>query len=289
MRILKTLDNLRTYRSQVNNLAFVPTMGNLHAGHLSLIERAKQEAVSVLVSIFVNPTQFGPNEDFSTYPRTEAEDLALCEAAGVEAVFLPAVETLYPNGPSSESFKVSPPSRLTRLACGADRPGHFEGVCQVVLKLFHLVQPDVAVFGEKDAQQLAIIQAMVQDLALPLSIIPAPTAREADGLAMSSRNRYLDTPEARHAAALVYQTLTGVKALYEQSAGNSLCVEEAYSQVWNRLKPSVPEGVTFDWSYRLAVNKTSFEPEENLTPDSKLLVAARVGGVRLIDNLDIKN
>ena len=185
-------------RAAGKRLAFVPTMGNLHDGHLSLVRLAKTRADVVVVSIFVNPTQFGPNEDFAAYPRTFEADRALCEREGVDLIFHPSVPDMYPEGASVSVIE----SSLSRTLCGAARPGHFAGVCTVVAKLFNLVLPHVAVFGEKDAQQLRIIRRMVRDLRFPVEIVAGPTAREADGLARSSRNQYLTAEQRPQAVCL---------------------------------------------------------------------------------------
>jgi len=185
-------------RAAGKRLAFVPTMGNLHDGHLSLVRLAKTRADVVVLSIFVNPTQFGPNEDFAAYPRTFEADRALCEREGVDLIFHPSVPDMYPAGASVSVIETS----LSRTLCGAARPGHFAGVCTVVAKLFNLVLPHVAVFGEKDAQQLRIIRRLVRDLRFPVEIVAGPTAREADGLARSSRNQYLTAEQRPQAVCL---------------------------------------------------------------------------------------
>ena len=196
-------------RAQGRRIGFVPTMGNLHDGHLSLVRIAKQHADVVVVSIFVNPTQFGPNEDFAAYPRTFEADRALCEAEGVDLVFYPSVPDMYPAGASVAVTENS----LSRTLCGAARPGHFDGVCTVVAKLFNIVLPHVAVFGEKDAQQLRVIRRMVRDLRFPVEIVSGPTAREADGLARSSRNQYL-TAEQRPQAVCLRRALDEAERLF---------------------------------------------------------------------------
>lgn len=289
--LLHTVEAVQAFRRQLgaSSLAFVPTMGNLHEGHLSLIRLAKQYADHVLVSIFVNPTQFGPNEDYATYPRTEAADLQLCEKEGVRAVFLPSVETLYPPSANGQLFTIVPPIGLSKQLCGLSRPGHFEGVCQVVLKLFHLIQPHIAVFGEKDAQQLAIIQAMVTDLLLPIRIIPGPVLREADGLAMSSRNARLSL-EARQAALVLYKTLREAKRIYaEHSASEALKTIDLFEEATASARSTIPEAilknVPIEWHYQSAVNQHAFTLEESITDASRLLIAATVGGVRLIDTM----
>ena len=200
-------------RAQGKRIGFVPTMGNLHDGHLSLVRLAKKHADAVVVSIFVNPTQFGPTEDFAAYPRTFAADRALCEREGVDFVFYPSVAEIYPDGASVSVIETS----LSRTLCGAARPGHFDGVCTVVAKLFNIVLPHVAIFGEKDAQQLRVIRRLVRDLRFPVEIIPGPTAREPDGLARSSRNQYL-TAEQRPQAVCLRRALDVAERLFADGA-----------------------------------------------------------------------
>src|SRR5579859_2119102 len=197
-------EQVRRWRDEGRRVAFVPTMGNLHAGHVSLIEAARRHGDRFVASIFVNPMQFGPNEDFAHYPRTPHQDEQMLAAAGCNLMFMPDVAEIYPNG-SERATRVEVPS-LSRILCGEFRPGHFEGVTTVVATLFNIVQPDVAVFGEKDFQQLTVIRKMAADLCIPVQIIGAPTVRDADGLAMSSRNQYL-TPEERLIAPKIYQAL----------------------------------------------------------------------------------
>jgi pantoate--beta-alanine ligase len=202
MKILSSVRDMQQaaadLRADGRRIGFVPTMGNLHEGHLSLVRIARQQADVVVVSNFVNPAQFGPNEDFAAYPRTFEADCALCEQEGVDIVFAPAVAEMYPEGASVSVVETS----LSRTLCGAARPGHFDGVCTVVAKLFNAVLPHVAVFGEKDAQQLRIVRRMVRDLRYAVEIVPGPTIREADGLARSSRNQYLTPAQRPQAAAL---------------------------------------------------------------------------------------
>ncbi|MBO6896709.1 MAG: pantoate--beta-alanine ligase [Shimia sp.] len=211
MRICRSISDCRTavkeLRATGETVAMVPTMGFLHAGHMSLVETAKEEADHVVVSIFVNPTQFGESADLEAYPRDEDRDLAMLREAGVAVVFLPEVETMYPTGDET----IVETTRLANMLHGEVRPGHFRGVTTVVARLFNIVQPDVAVFGEKDYQQLQVIKRMVADLHMPLKIIGAPTVREADGLAMSSRNVRL-SPEDRQAALVLSKSLTAAEA-----------------------------------------------------------------------------
>ena len=206
-------------------LVLVPTMGALHAGHVSLMRKARKLAGSkgtVAVSIFVNPAQFGPKEDFSRYPRTFARDCKLCREAGVDIVFHPSPEQIYPPGYSTYVNE----ERVSQVLCGRSRPGHFRGVCTVVLKLFNIIRPDVAVFGEKDYQQVAVIRQMVRDLNVPVKIVAAPTVREADGLALSSRNAYL-SPEQRAQAPVIRQALLLAKdARYKKPAELALMVRK---------------------------------------------------------------
>src|SRR6266702_199184 len=195
----------RGWRREGRRVAFVPTMGNLHAGHVSLIDAARRHGERFVASIFVNPMQFGPNEDFAHYPRTPTQDERMLADAGCNLMFMPDVAEIYPNG-AERATRVDVPG-LSRILCGEFRPGHFEGVATIVAKLFHIVEPDVAVFGEKDFQQLTVIRRMVADLCMPVQVVGAPTVREADGLAMSSRNQYL-TPEQRGIAPRIYEILT---------------------------------------------------------------------------------
>src|SRR5579862_251191 len=190
-------ERVRGWRGQGRRVVFVPTMGNLHAGHVSLIEAARRAGERFVASIFVNPMQFGPNEDFAHYPRTPRDDERMLAQAGCNLMFMPDVAEIYPHG-SERATRVEVPG-LSRILCGEFRPGHFEGVATVVAKLFHIIEPDVAVFGEKDFQQLTVIRRMVADLCMPVQILGAPTVRDEDGLAMSSRNQYL-TPRERQLA-----------------------------------------------------------------------------------------
>src|SRR5580765_7191692 len=199
MHVVRTIADARRERGSMGAIALVPTMGALHAGHLSLIEEAKKRVPRVAVSIFVNPTQFGPREDFTKYPRPIEEDLAKCEAAGVDLIFNPPPEEMYK--PGAPDVAVDLPS-LSSVLEGKHRPGHFKGVCQVVAKLFNILTPDVATLGEKDCQQLRILTAMAEALDWPIHIAPVATVRDADGLALSSRNQYLSTDERQRALAI---------------------------------------------------------------------------------------
>jgi pantoate--beta-alanine ligase len=276
----RTADDLRrqvsAWRAAGDTIGFVPTMGALHEGHLSLVKLARERArrpARVVASVFVNPTQFGPNEDFSRYPRQPEKDAAMLEEAGCDLLFLPGVETIYP--PGNATF-VEPAGAAEGLE-GACRPGHFRGVATVVLALFNLVRADVAVFGEKDAQQLAVIRQMVRDLHLPIEIVPGPTVREADGLAMSSRNAYL-SPEERRAATVLHRSLEAARELIQ--AG-----ERRAGEVRRRLREVLNTEPLARVEYAEVVDADSFQPVETLDGRLVLPLAVRVGGTRLIDNI----
>jgi pantoate--beta-alanine ligase len=254
-------------------VALVPTMGNLHAGHFSLIELARRHADRVVASVFVNPTQFGPNEDFNRYPRTPEADSAGLASAGCDAMWLPSVETMYPFGVGG-TVRVSVPG-VTETLEGAYRPGHFDGVATVVARLFNQVQPDVAVFGRKDYQQLAVIRHMVRDLAFPIDIVAAETRREADGLAMSSRNQYLSVEE-RPVASEISRTLQWMGEAIRAGAARA----EVEAQAANHLA-----GAGFEVDYAVVRDRDLGIPLEGRGP-RVALVAARLGRTRLIDNLE---
>ncbi len=277
-------------------IALVPTMGALHSGHLALIDTAKQHADVVVVSIFVNPLQFGPNEDYEQYPRPLQADLTQCELAKADAVFTPAAEELYPNGLENTSALLPAPV-LAQQACGASRPGHFAGVCTVVAKLFGWVQPNVAVFGQKDAQQLAIIKAMVADFNMPVQIIAHPIERHTSdealaGVAISSRNQYLTDPLDKQAAVLLARWLV---ALHEYSNSNpNAMAYEAYGKAREQAFAGVDEGIVqrFALDYIVALDEATFLPVEKLTATARVLIAAHIGAeggqrVRLIDNVHV--
>lgn len=260
------------WRLAGDRVGFVPTMGALHAGHLSLVERAAQAADRVVASIFVNPSQFGPEEDLERYPRAPERDAALLEQAGCDLLFLPAVETVYP--PGHATF-VEPGGTAEGLE-GASRPGHFRGVATVVAQLFHLVQPDVAVFGEKDAQQLAVVRQMVRDLHFPVEILAAPTVREPDGLALSSRNAYL-SGEQRRAATVLWAALQA--AVRQIEAG-----ERDARRVRQRLRAVIGGEPLARLEYAEVVDEASFRPVARLAGSLVLALAVRIGETRLIDN-----
>lgn len=265
---------VRGWRAAGHNVGFVPTMGNLHAGHHSLLKLARARADRVVASVFVNPTQFGPGEDFERYPRTLAQDQAGLAEAGCDVLFAPEVSTMYPFGPAA-SVSIHVPV-ITDTLEGAHRPGHFDGMATVVAKLFSLVQPDLAVFGQKDYQQLKVVERMVADLSLSVKVMSAPTLREEDGLAMSSRNQYLSTQE-RTRAPQIYATLTQMRELFAQGH-NWQALEQAAKARLERAG-FVPDYVAI----RRADDLT--EPAAEQRDGLVALVAARLGGTRLIDNL----
>ena len=283
MQTADTLDMLRKAVARLRDggarIGLVPTMGALHEGHLTLVRRAREACDHVVASIFVNPTQFGPNEDLDAYPRQMAEDSAMLKAEGCALLWAPGVEVMYPDG-FVTNISVS---GVSEGLCGAARPGHFDGVATVVNKLFNQVQPDMAFFGEKDFQQLAVIRAMARDLDLThphvLQIIGVPTVREADGLAMSSRNRYLSAENRAAAATLPREMKEAIARIEDgQEAAPTLAVLE-----------DALLGAGFDRvDYAVLADSTSLAPIERLsgTP-ARLLVAARIGGTRLIDNMAV--
>lgn len=267
---------IKAWRQQGLSIAFVPTMGNLHQGHFSLVEKAKTLADKVVVSIFVNPMQFGANEDLDNYPRTlDADKQGLAEI-GTALVFTPTVDVMYPNGLDAQSYVDVPD--ISMGYCGGARPGHFKGVATVVTKLFNMVQPDFACFGEKDFQQLQVIRAMVRDLSMPIEIIGVQTQREVSGLAMSSRNGYLSEQE-KDTAKVLYQTLLNAGQSLEQ--GN-----KAFDTVEQKAKQALEQaGLKPD--YFAIAEKGNLKPATLETKEFVILAAAFLGKVRLIDNLQV--
>lgn len=262
---------------QSSSVGFVPTMGCLHAGHLRLVQQAREENDLVVVSIYVNPTQFGPQEDFARYPRDLDTDRRLAEEAGVDLLFLPDTATIYPAGPDAQRVWIDP-GAMAQCLCGASRPGHFRGVATVVAKLFHLVQPDRAYFGAKDGQQAAIITRMVTDLAFPIEIRVAPTVREKDGLALSSRNVYL-TPDQRHEAVALSQVLNLAKAYLTAGGRNARELEKVAR---DHLTRAAPLGRI---DYVTAVDLVTLQPApDEIDRDIMLALAVYFGRTRLIDN-----
>lgn len=265
---------IRGWRSQGQTVGFVPTMGNLHAGHHSLIKLARARTDRVVASVFVNPTQFGPNEDFERYPRTLTQDQAGLAEQGCDLLFAPEVATMYPFG-HANSVSVHVP-QVTDTLEGAHRPGHFDGVATVVCKLFNLVQPDVAVFGQKDFQQLKVIERMVRDLALPVKVMGAPTLRAEDGLALSSRNQYL-SPAERELAPQIHATLLQMRELVLK--GHAIKVVEQAAASKLARAGFEPDYAAIRRAEGLA------EPAEGERDGLVALIAARLGSTRLIDNL----
>ncbi|PUD19832.1 pantoate--beta-alanine ligase [Helicobacter pylori] len=274
MRVLETIATLREYRKSLEeSVGFVPTMGALHKGHQSLIERSLKENPYTIVSVFVNPTQFGANEDFNAYPRPLEKDLALCEGLGVNAVFLPKIGEMYPYE-AKQRLKLYAPKFLSSSLEGAMRHGHFDGVVQVVLKLFHLINPTRAYFGKKDAQQLLIIQHLVQDLLLDIEIAPCEIARDDDNLALSSRNVYLNAAERKQALAIP-KALENIKHAIDK--GEKAC------EKLKKLGLEILKNLEVDY---LECCNHKLEPLKTIEPANTLiLVATRVGKTRLLDNL----
>lgn len=256
-------------------IGFVPTMGNLHQGHLNLVREAKKLCDVVVVSIFVNPIQFGPNEDFDSYPRTLEQDQRLLAEVGCDIVFAPTVEQMYGNQPRLTNISVG---GITNDLCGLQRPGHFDGVAVVVTKLFNMVQPKYAFFGEKDYQQLAVIRQFVRDLNIPLEVIGVPIARAEDGLALSSRNGYL-SPEHRAIAPIIYQSL--------KAAATQLQAGEALADVLAILRQSLTDA-GFEVDY-VEARSPQLQQVQQFDQDVVLFVAAKLGATRLIDNLQVKH
>jgi pantoate--beta-alanine ligase len=262
-------------RGQGLRVGFVPTMGALHTGHLSLVRIARERADRVVASVFVNPTQFGPNEDFTRYPRQPEKDAGMLAAAGCDLLFLPEVETLYPPGHTAYVEPGGPAEGLE----GAGRPGHFRGVATVVLGLLNLVRPDVAVFGKKDAQQLAVVRRMVRDLHVPVEVVAAETVREADGLALSSRNAYL-SPVERQAAGVLHRALSFAERAI--AAG-----ERRGDEVRRILREVLELEPLARVEYAEAVDGGTFQPLDVLGGQVVLPLAVRIGGTRLIDNFQL--
>lgn len=280
METLNTADVLRAriqfWRRGNQRIALVPTMGNLHAGHLQLVERARQMAERVVVSSFVNPLQFGPQEDFATYPRTLEADQAALDQLGVDLVFTPAVDEMYPEG-LERATRVEVPGLSGRL-CGVQRPGFFVGVATVVAKLFNLVQPDTALFGEKDYQQLLVIRRLVADLCFPIDIVGIDTVRETDGLAMSSRNQYLSAEERAQAPEL-YRVLQDMADQLRRGQGDIPRLEEDAKLRLSRLG--------FEPEYVQVLQADDLELPAKPGAELVILAAAKLGKARLIDNLRV--
>jgi pantoate--beta-alanine ligase len=280
---MKTFDTVAALRAQVKQwrseclrVGFVPTMGNLHDGHFALVDLARQNSDRVVASIFVNPTQFGPNEDYALYPRTPDGDITGLAGHGCEALLLPSVEEMYPFG-TAGCVQMHVPG-ITDILCGRHRPGHFNGVATVVARLFNMVQPDVAVFGRKDYQQLQVVRYMAREMAFPVEIVPAPTLREASGLAMSSRNRYLDSGE-RVTADTIYRALQAMRDARRRGDPPG-----RIEGVGERML--LDAGFVVDYVEVLRADLS--RPREGSEPGLIGFIAARLGRTRLIDNLDLQ-
>jgi len=275
MQVIRSIAELRAWRKTAGRVAFVPTMGNLHAGHLALVDAAHQHADKVVVSIFVNRLQFGQGEDFDAYPRTFEADCAKLEAAGVDVLFFPDERELYPR--IKQDFNVEPPHIQNEL-CGAFRPGHFRGVATVVSKLFNIVQADVACFGKKDFQQLHVIRAMVDDLNMPIEIVPVDTGRAEDGLALSSRNGYL-SPEERAEAPRLYRHLSAIRDALLAGDNRYAVLEKA----------AADDLTAHGWRVDYIEVRQADTLEIAHAGESRLVVlaAARLGRTRLIDNIEV--
>jgi pantoate--beta-alanine ligase len=276
-RIAELREIVREWRLARESIAFVPTMGNLHAGHASLVGAAHHHGRRVVASVFVNPLQFGPNEDFAAYPRTPEDDSALLSELGADVLFLPTVGEMYPKGTTGSTIVDVP--ELSNILCGAFRPGHFQGVATVVVKLLNLVQPDVAIFGEKDYQQLTIIRTSVEDLCLPVKIVGAPTVRADDGLALSSRNRYLSTEERERAPAL-YRALDRARRRLESGEADVADIEREGRDALQAA------GFRPDY-FEVRMAGTLAKPRGH-NVDVVVLAAARLSRARLIDNLQCR-
>jgi len=279
MEILQTIQEMQAasvaLRRSGRRVALVPTMGALHEGHVALMRKARDQGAAVVVSVYVNPTQFGPQEDFKQYPRNLDADARLCEREQVDVVFAPSDDEMYPGGLPSSVFVEE--NVLARRLEGERRPGHFRGVCTVVAKLFNIVQPDIALFGQKDYQQLKVVQRMVRDLRLPIEIVPVATVRETDGLALSSRNQRLSTAE-RAEATVLWKALGIAHDLFNEGERNVHRLETAMSRAVE-LAPSAL------LDYAQIVDAESLEPVNDVQRGNIALIAAHVGKVRLIDNL----
>lgn len=279
IKITETRNKINEWKNQGLKIGLVPTMGALHEGHLSLIKKSVETCDKTVVSIFVNPTQFGPSEDLDKYPRTLEADLKLCEEAGVDLVFAPGVNEMYGKGEQlrlSNDFLtyVVPPFFYVDKLCAKSRPGHFDGVCTVVAKLFNIIQPDFAFFGQKDAQQLVIIKKMVSDLNMPLKIISCPIVRDENGLALSSRNKYL-TAESKKEAHVLNKILTNIKLCYNKGVNDVRSLTETAYRFLNEHH---------ELEYLEFVDKDTLEAKIVADGNTMVLIAVKIDNVRLIDN-----
>ncbi len=278
MKTVKTIEEIRRitseWRKEGKRIGFVPTMGALHEGHLSLVDEALKRSDEVVVSIFVNPTQFGPDEDLDKYPRTLEKDIEKCKQRGVSTVFSPSVDQMYPE----KNLTWVEVEKVTDGLCGKSRPEHFRGVCTVCTKLFNIVQPDIAVFGQKDAQQAVVIRRMVKDLNILLSIVVCPIVRENDGLAISSRNQYLNAKE-RMEATLIYKSLKRAEYLIAaDDVKKSKKLKKAIIEI-------LEEGETLKPEYIEMVDLQTLKPMDRIDGKAMIAVAVRAGDTRLIDNI----
>lgn len=275
--IKEVKENIRLWKKDSCKIGLVPTMGALHAGHASLIKKAKETCDKVVVSIFVNPIQFGPNEDYDKYPRTIETDKNLCDELGVDLIFAPTPKEMYGEQrlSNNELTFVCPPYNLVDCLCGKSRTGHFDGVATVVTKLFNIVEPDFAFFGQKDAQQLFIIKKMVQDLNMNLEIIPCPIVREEDGLALSSRNQYLSTEERKQALS-ISKALREIEKIYNQGITDTqIMMDTAFAIIDKNAEIEYIEFRDFE----------TFEKKEKISKKTLIALAVKVGKTRLIDNI----
>ncbi|RKZ27598.1 pantoate--beta-alanine ligase [bacterium] len=278
MQVIEKISDMQSYvrkcKLDGKTIGFVPTMGYLHEGHLSLVRIARKRCDILVVSIFVNPTQFGPGEDFDKYPRDFGRDKKLCEQENVDIIFAPSVEEMYPK--DSVTY-VDMAGEMTKVLCGKYRPGHFRGVMTVVSKLFNIVQPDIAVFGRKDGQQLAVIRRMVSDLNFPIEIIGGETVRESDGLAMSSRNKYL-TEEQRKSAPALYKSLLLAKTMIENGETDS-------SKIVERMRDYISNSGDFKIQYIEIEDAGTLVPVDKIRNKVMIALAVFLGETRLIDNI----
>lgn len=282
MKVLKSIEEVRQWRAAQGEIAFVPTMGNLHAGHLSLVETAKTYSPVVIVSIFVNPLQFGEGEDLESYPRTLDADMEKLTQAGVSVLFLPTPEILYG---SDAPFIITPPASLIDDLCGRDRPGHFEGVATVVAKFFNIVAPNYACFGKKDYQQLKVIEAMVHALNFNISIVPVDIERSEQGLALSSRNGYLAASEKEHALQLS-QTLQAMKRLIEEASSAEDLTTEYYHNLEKEMTQLL-QSKGFEVDYLTIRDQKSLKIPSEREKSLVILIAAKVANTRLLDNIEV--
>ncbi len=277
MKITKTIESVKDLvkaaRAEGKKIGLVPTMGALHIGHVSLIEAARKQTGFVVISIFVNPTQFGPGEDFKKYPRPIEDDLEICRKAGVDVVFAPTAEQMYP----SENVTWVNVEKLTETLCGRSRPGHFRGVTTVCAKLFNIVNPDMTFFGQKDAQQSVVIKKMVADLNMPLEVIVCPTVRDPDGLAVSSRNKYL-TGQQRKDATLIYKSLQKCRQLVESGTVDT-------EPIITQMRTILERASSIEIEYISIVNPETLEAVSRIDRQVLAAIAVKIGSARLIDNI----